>query len=78
MCRAANEKIVKGSMAMRTHHDEIGGEFLRLFDDMLDGRAVELHRFGGNALLLQQILESREMFGGGFFTGGRDLGDVFH
>lgn len=75
---ASNEQVVKGSMAVRSHHDVIGSEFFRLLDDVRNGSAVELHRFGGNALLLEHLLESGEMFGCGFFSGSGNLGHVFH
>lgn len=78
MRRASDEQVIKGSVAMRSHHDVVGGEFLRLLDDMLDGSAVELYRFGGNVLLLQAILESGEMLGCRFFAGGGYLGHVLH
>lgn len=78
MRRAADQQIVQGSVAVRAHHNVVGGELLRLIDDVLDGRAVKLHRFAGNVLLLQQILEAGEMFGRGFFAGGGNLSHILH
>lgn len=74
----SNQQVVKRRMAVRSHHDVVCSDSFCLIDDMLDGGAVELHRFSGNALLLQYVLESGEIFGGGLFAGCRNLGHIFH
>lgn len=52
VCRAADQKIVERRMAVRAHHNVIDRVLRRLIDDMLNGRAAELHRFAGNVLML--------------------------